>query len=210
MKEYQCIIFDCDGVLVDSQALSAQVLTKMVHEIDPDADMTSLLTKQEGASLQRTFTAIASAFAMDIPEDFETTYRKRTSEAFSTYLQPIPGIKEVLDAVNLPKCVASSGPQFKIRANLKITGLNQYFGEHIFSAYDIRKWKPDPGVFLLAAEKMGFEVEECLVIEDTNHGVAAALSGGFDVVRLERFGKPNNPKANYIASQALDILKILD
>ena len=96
-------------------------------------------------------------------------------------MQPVKGIKEVLINLELPFCVASSGPENKIRLNLELSGLLPYFENKIFSCYTIEKWKPDPAVFLWAAETMGFAPEECLIIEDSLSGVYAAKNGGFDV-----------------------------
>jgi len=83
--------------------------------------------------------------------------------------------------LSIPFCVASSGPENKIRLNLELTGLLPYFESNIFSCYTIQKWKPDPAVFLWAAETMGFQPSECVVIEDSYIGVNAAINGGFDV-----------------------------
>jgi HAD superfamily hydrolase (TIGR01509 family) len=97
-------------------------------------------------------------------------------------LKAIDGIHEVVSSLEVPFCVASSGPQNKIAMNLKLVNLFTYFEGNIFSCFDIGRWKPDPAIFLLAAKTMGFEPSECVVIEDSVPGVNAAVSGGFDVL----------------------------
>ena len=91
------------------------------------------------------------------------------------------GVKEVIENLSIPFCVASSGPKNKIKLNLELAGLSPYFESKIFSCYDIQKWKPDPAIFILAAKTMGFHPSECIIIEDSISGVQAALNGGFDV-----------------------------
>ncbi|MBB1489925.1 HAD-IA family hydrolase, partial [Oceanospirillum sp. D5] len=100
-------------------------------------------------------------------------YRARTFETFKKEIQPIKGIKEVLENLKIPFCTASSGPENKIRLNLELTGLLPFFGDNIFSCYTIQKWKPEPDVFLWAAKTMGFQPNECLVVEDSVSGVEA-------------------------------------
>ncbi|KAA3635758.1 MAG: HAD family hydrolase, partial [Bacteroidetes bacterium] len=119
-----------------------------------------------------------------LPPDFEQEFRRRSFELFKTDIKPINGVPELLEKITLPYAVASSGPMAKIKLNLKATGLIDKFGDNIFSSYDIGSWKPDPGIFLHAADKMGFPPSDCLVIEDSVSGVQAAQRGGFDVVAL--------------------------
>jgi HAD superfamily hydrolase (TIGR01509 family) len=116
-----------------------------------------------------------------LPASFETDFRKRSYEAFKTDLKPIKGIHDLLKKIKVPVGVASSGPVEKIRLNLTTTNLIQFFGENIFSSYEIGSWKPDPEIYLHAAKKMGFKPEECAVIEDSLPGIQAAKAGGFDV-----------------------------
>jgi HAD superfamily hydrolase (TIGR01509 family) len=117
----------------------------------------------------------------ELPAGFESEFRSRSYEAFKTDLKPIKGIHELLNMIKIPVGVASSGPVEKIKLNLTTTKLIQYFGENIFSSYEIQSWKPDPEIYLYAANKMGFKPEECAVIEDSTVGVKAAKAGGFDV-----------------------------
>ncbi len=181
MSKYKCIIFDCDGVLIDSESIAIGVLVNMANALGANLDFKESLIALKGKSLNSCMTLISELIGKPLPEDFEKDYRANTFETFKKEIQPIKGIKEVLENINLPFCVASSGPENKIRLNLEVTGLLPHFGDKIFSCYAIQKWKPEPDVFLWAAETMGYQPEDCLVIEDSVSGVKAARAGGFDV-----------------------------
>lgn len=181
LKNYKCIIFDCDGVLVDSEVLGSQVFVDLANDYGAGIDIDYAMQNFKGGHLKDSIRQIEEIIAKPLPESFVADYRKRSYEVFKNELQPIEGIKNVLDSSEIPFCTASSGPMQKITENLKTTGLFSYFEGNIFSCYDIEKWKPDPAIYLLAAKTMGYEVEDCLVIEDSMAGVMAAKNGGFDV-----------------------------
>ena len=181
MSKYKCIIFDCDGVLVDSEPIANKVLVEMANELGANIDLDYALKNFKGASMQRCQEQIADLVPQRLPDDFLPKFRERSFESFRKNIQPVEGITEVLEKLDIPFCVASSGPENKIKLNLELTCLLPHFEDKIFSCFTIRKWKPDPAVFLWAAETMGFEPEECIVIEDSISGVNAAINGGFDV-----------------------------
>lgn len=181
MSRYKCIIFDCDGVLVDSEPLSNQVMVDLANQCGADIDLDYAYKHFKGNSLHNCMNQIRGLIGKEIPFDFEAEYRKLSFEKFKKEIQPINGVKNVLENLEVPFCVASSGPEKKIKLNLKLTGLLPYFEGKIFSCYTIEKWKPNPAVFLWAAETMGYKPSECLVVEDSPIGVEAALNGGFDV-----------------------------
>ncbi|MEM9679405.1 MAG: HAD family hydrolase [Bacteroidota bacterium] len=181
MSKYKCIIFDCDGVLVDSEVIGNSVMVEMANELGANIDLDYALRHFKGNALENCFEQIATIVTQTLPDNFETEYRRRSFEAFKTQIRPIDGVKDVIEQLEIPFCVASSGPVNKIRLNLELTGLLPYFQDAIFSCYTIKKWKPNPAVFLWAAKTMGFSPKECLVIEDSIIGVNAAINGGFDV-----------------------------
>ena len=181
MSKYKCIIFDCDGVLVDSEPIASQIMVDMANELGANIDLDYALRTFKGTSIHRCQEHIAELANRELPSDFMPRFRERSFESFKKNIQTVEGITEVVKNLKLPFCVASSGPENKIRLNLQLTGLLPYFEGHIFSSFTIEKWKPDPGVFLWAAETMGFKPHECLVIEDSLSGVQAAENGGFDV-----------------------------
>lgn len=182
--KYKCIIFDCDGILVDSEGISNQVLQDMAKEAGIDFDLDNVYDRFAGKSLKEIFRIIETLGSAKFPEAFESEYRQRTFAAFKKDLQPMKGIHGVLDKVTVPYCVASSGPPDKIRLNLTTTKLMDRFEGTVFSSYEIGSWKPNPEIFLHAAKEMGFKPEECAVIEDSLAGVQAGISGGFDVFGL--------------------------
>ena len=181
MKQYKCIIFDCDGVLVDSEPVSIQVLVDIANEYGANIDLAYGMKHFKGSFFDACKRMISELVQKELPDSLESEYRERSFEAFKKDMKPVEGVKNVLENINRPFCVASSGPEDKIELNLGLTGLLPFFENKIFSCYKIQKWKPDPAVFLWAAETMGFKPEECVVIEDSISGVRAAKAGGFDV-----------------------------
>ena len=195
---YKCIIFDCDGVLVDSEAISIGTLVTMAEAHGAKIDLNYAHQLFLGKSLEFCFDYIAETANKKLPETFEEEFRERTFEAFKNELQPIKGIHELPAKIKVPIGVASNGPADKIKLNLTTTELIDKFNGNIFSAYDINSWKPNPELYLHAAKTMGFEVKDCVIIEDSPAGVQAALAGGFDV-----FGFTNH--ANFDALQQMNI-----
>lgn len=196
--KYKCIIFDCDGVLVDSEAISIGTLVNMAASHGAIIDENFAHQHFLGKSLEFCFEYIAELANKKLPDDFEEAFRARTFEAFHKELQPIKGIHELLAKIKVPIAVASNGPADKIKLNLTTTKLIDQFNGNIFSAYDINSWKPNPELYLHAAKTMGFEVKDCVIIEDSPAGIQAALAGGFAV-----FGFTNH--ANLDALQQMDI-----
>ncbi|MFT6336590.1 MAG: HAD superfamily hydrolase (TIGR01509 family) [Saprospiraceae bacterium] len=190
--KYKCIIFDCDGVLVDSEEISIKILIDMANSLGVEIDMAYADINFTGKSLESVFIHIEKLAGKKFHENHERDYRDRTFKAFKSELKPIQGIHSLLNEISVPYCVASNGPIEKIRLNLSITNLLDKFQNKIFSAYTIKSWKPDPELFLHAANKMGFDPSDCVVIEDSIAGIIAAKKGGFDVFG---YAKPSNHEA---------------
>jgi HAD superfamily hydrolase (TIGR01509 family) len=184
MKKIKCIIFDCDGVLVDSETISNQVLIEMLKPLGLEMTINDALRKFSGSSLKSCFLQIEHLIQKTLPADFENEYRKKTFAAFKSELKPIKGVSEFIQNLDIAYCVASSGPVEKIVLNLTTTGLIEKFEHKIFSSYQINSWKPEPDIFLFAAKEMGFSCDECIVIEDSKTGVMAGIKGGFTVYGL--------------------------
>ncbi|GAA3585400.1 HAD family hydrolase [Snuella lapsa] len=179
--KYKCIIFDCDGVLVDSEEISNRVLIEMMDAIGVKMEMEYAMENFTGKSLNSILKYLEGQINRELPSHFEKEFRERTFKRFKTDLKPIKGIHTLLDKIKVPYCVASSGPTEKIKLNLTTTGLIGKFENKIFSSYEIGSWKPSPGIFEYAAREMGFKPSECAVVEDSIYGVIAAKRGGFDV-----------------------------
>ena len=181
MSQYKCVIFDCDGVLVDSEPIGNQILVDMANHLGADIDLTFAMKHFKGSHFKECVGIIGKLVSKPIPDTFEAEYRRRSLEAFEKYLKPIEGVTQVIEQLLLPFCVASSGMESKMKFNLNLVGLLPYFENKLFSCYTIQKFKPEPDVFLWAAKTMGFQPHECVVIEDSVLGVQGALKGGFDV-----------------------------
>lgn len=189
--KYKCIIFDCDGILVDSEAISSQVFIEMAETLGVKIDLEFAIENFSGVSIKNTLEYIATKAAKELSDDFEKEFRRRTFELFKTDLKPVKGVSELLDKITVPYCVASSGPLEKLQLSLTVTNMIGKFGNRIYSSYDIGSWKPNPEIFLHAAKEMGFKANECAVIEDSIAGIKAATAGGFDV-----FAFANNRNKN--------------
>ena len=179
------ILFDCDGVLVDSEVLATRELQRYLEDL---SFPTGLVQKNQdnftGLSLLDIRKFIETQAGRILPDDFERELRRRDVEAFHRDLRAIDGVRDTLSTLDFARCVASSGSQEKIRHSLTITGLIQYFDPNLFSAQDqqVRRGKPAPDLFLHAAKSMGFQPNRCLVIEDSVAGVRAGIAAGMHTI----------------------------
>lgn len=211
MSKYKCVIFDCDGVLIDSETIAVGTMVDMGNELGANIEKEGAIARFKGKSFSFCMETISGLIGKPLPETFEADYRVKSFQAFKEHIEPIEGIKEVLQNLELPFCTASSGPENKIRLNLGLTGLLPFFENNIFSCYTINKWKPDPAVFLWAADTMGFKPSECVVIEDSLSGVRAAKSGGFDVFGFTAHDYNNEleAEATKVFSSMTKLLKMI-
>jgi HAD superfamily hydrolase (TIGR01509 family) len=180
----KAVIFDCDGVLVDSVGLVAEVLADYL------ADLGFEVTSQEarrrfGSGKMADYVArFEQEMDAKLPVHFEQELRRRRDVAFRERLKPMAGALELVESLHVPSCVASNGPVAQIELSLKIVGLYRMFAGRIFSAYTVRAWKPEPGLFLHAGRELGAEPHECAVIEDSELGIQAGLAAGMRVFAL--------------------------
>lgn len=182
MSELKNLIFDCDGVLVDTESIMISSLLEMAAAFGAKMELEAAIEEFSGRQILEAISLLEANAGTSFPPDFEKLFRAKAYQRFREEVQAVPGIVELLSGLKLPYCVASSGPREKIVLNLELTGLLRYFPDgHIFSSYDIQSWKPDPGIFLHAAQQMGFDPQHTVVIEDSFAGVEAALKGGFRV-----------------------------
>jgi HAD superfamily hydrolase (TIGR01509 family) len=177
MTEPDLIIFDCDGVLVDSEVLSCRCLCSVLaaHGIELGLDQALDLF------LGRSMTAVIThyqALGRPIPEQFSAELRSGVRAAFHSALLPIPGVGAVLEGLQIPHCVASSSDIDRVSFSLSLTGLSAHFGERLFTSQMVERGKPAPDIFLFAAERMQVDPSRTLVIEDSVSGVTAAKAAG--------------------------------
>jgi len=179
----KCIIFDCDGTLVDSEFLCNLALEIKLRDYGVKSSATELVERFRGVKLTSILEAMEIEHQIKLKDNFEHSYRALVNDLFEERLQPCQGVHDALDElIDYPKCVASSGPLNKINKALSITKLSAYFNGQIFSAHEVKSWKPDPGLFLHAAQQMGFKPEECAVIEDSEVGITAAKAAGMKAI----------------------------
>ena len=178
----ELVIFDCDGVLVDSELLATRALVDQARELGLTLDLHETEVKYRGWKFADTLADLEAMLGRPLPENFLPNHRARSDQLFLAELTMIEGIDRALAAIGMPFCVASNGTPEKIRLSLRKTGLYPFFGEgRIFSAYEVGHWKPDPGLFLHAAEAMGADPRNCIVVEDSVPGVRAAIAAGMKV-----------------------------
>jgi HAD superfamily hydrolase (TIGR01509 family) len=176
------VIFDCDGTLVDSELLNARGVAGMFatdHGIELDA--IAIEREFRGGQFEAMIDTLAARYGVTVAADFTQRYREHMYELFARALEPMPGVREAIETIDLPMCVASSGPEKKLAVALESTDLARYFGEFVFSAYTIGVWKPEPDLFLTTAAALGVAPAECAVIEDSDAGVEAARRAGMRV-----------------------------
>jgi HAD superfamily hydrolase (TIGR01509 family) len=174
----ELVIFDCDGVLVDSERLANQVLAELLTEVGlPTTTDESIATYMGLATAS--WTALAAAkLGAPLPDDFLDRYHTGVFAAFDRELEAIPGVTDVVRQLRWPSCVASSGEHERMRRTLGRTGLREHFEGRIYSATEVERGKPHPDLFLHAADRMGVSPERCVVVEDSPFGVSGAVAAG--------------------------------
>ncbi|MGH9094096.1 MAG: HAD family hydrolase [Acidimicrobiales bacterium] len=183
---WSLVIFDNDGVLVDSERLANTVLAGLLTAAGYRRTPEQCIDEFMGGSLARVRRVVEARTGRSLPADFEDRYHAELFARFETDLRPVPGVARLLgalDAGGVAVCVASSGTPQRIARALSVTGLGGYFGTHVFSASDrgVARGKPAPDLFLHAAAAMGAAPSECVVVEDSPLGVEAAVAAGMTV-----------------------------
>jgi HAD superfamily hydrolase (TIGR01509 family) len=181
MKRTRLVIFDCDGVLVDSEPVANRTLGQMLRELGLDLTQEQIFQNFVGYSLPHCMRVIERMLSRPPPENFLRDLQARTFAAFETELRAMPGIEEALDRLGLPFCVASSGDHEKMNTTLGITGLLPRFAGRIFSVTQVARGKPAPDVYVFAARQLGAKPSACVVVEDTPPGVQAGVAAGMTV-----------------------------
>jgi HAD superfamily hydrolase (TIGR01509 family) len=181
-EHFELVIFDCDGVLVDSEVIScrahAETLTRHGYPITSE----QVLTRFLGVSDREARETIEAELGRKLPDDFESQMKQAALRRYADDLQSIPYVGEAIAAIDLPKCVASSGTPEKIRHGLTCARIYDLLAPHIFSATQVKRGKPAPDLFLYAAEQMRASPQRCVVIEDSIPGITGALAAGMIVL----------------------------
>lgn len=173
------VIFDCDGVLVDSERLSIRVDQEIFERYGLSLSLDEIAERFIGTSLATITAALEEHRGAPVPPQFAADMHELHTEVFERELEAVPGIHETLSALALPRCVASSSTPERIAHSLALTGVDQFFEpDRIFSATMVERGKPAPDLFLFAADSLGVSPERCLVVEDSRFGARAAKAAG--------------------------------
>ncbi|CNL89797.1 6-phosphogluconate phosphatase [Yersinia proxima] len=182
MSNIECVMFDCDGTLVDSEVLCCQAYVVMFAHYDIHLSLEEVIKRFKGVKLNEIVALVSQENGLDEPiEKLEKLYRAEVARLFDAELQPIAGAKELLEQITLPVCVVSNGPVSKMQHSLGLTGLLPFFEDRLYSGYDIQRWKPDPALIYHAAEEMQVAAERCILVEDSAAGTHAGIAAGIPV-----------------------------
>ena len=203
---FEFVIFDCDGVLIDSETIAIPVLGTMLAELGAQLDDSEVHRRFGGLSMPQLMAVVAETLGAPPPDTFEADVVRRWEDALSADLVPISGVTAVLEGLRLPFCTASNAESAELVFNLDVVGLRHHFDDRIFSATDVEHPKPAPDLYLLAARTHGFDPAVCAVVEDTPTGVAAGAAAGMHV-----FGYSTRHSEEVLrAAGARDIFRHMD
>jgi len=180
-KGLEFVIFDCDGVLVDSEALAIGVYETLFAELGVRSPP-GFWAQAVGRKTSETLALIGDTFGREIMPELSAEIWPRMQAAFASELRPTPGVESFLEALQAPRCVASSSDLERIRYSLQVAGISRFFGRRLYSSQFVAKGKPAPDIFIYAAAEMGANVKAALVIEDSTAGVIAARAAGAKVI----------------------------
>ena len=194
------LIFDCDGVLVDSEVIAHQVLLDALAPLGLTIPLNEAYTLFSGRSLKDTTALIEKLLDGPLPTDFFQRSREDLFARFRAGLKPVAGVADAIGAMPYPRCAASSSSPDRLHLALEITGLAPLFGDHVYSAVQVTRGKPAPDLFLFAAKQMGAEPKHCVVIEDSMLGVEAGLAAGMRVIGFAGASHANEELARRLAA----------
>ncbi len=185
MRNLDLVVFDCDGVLVDSEVLVMDVEAAMLSDAGFPVSTDEIADNYIGLSYQTMMAELAARFGRPVPDELSQQIQQAALDRFPDHLQPVSGMNTLLADSDRRRCVASSSDVARIELSLQVTGLAEHFAPGtVFSAQMVERGKPAPDLFLLAASSLGTDPGACLVIEDSPAGVTAAKAAGMEVVGL--------------------------
>lgn len=196
MSTIECVLFDCDGTLVDSELLCCEAYVEMFAHFGVTVSFDEMYKTYKGVKLYEIIAIINKEHGLDVAkEEMEIIFRQHVARLFDSKLQPIEGAREVLEHITVPMCVVSNGPVSKMQMSLGKTGLLPFMGDNLFSGYDLQRWKPDPAVLYKAAEVMQVNIDKCILVEDSVAGAQAGIAAGIPVFYY--CADPHNPPIDH-------------
>lgn len=197
MNKTLCVIFDCEGTLVDSEILCCRALSSVFNSFGAQLTVEQAMRHFVGGKLADILSDTRERLGLNISLDvLEPLYRTTLTTLFESELKPMNGAKnllEFLEQKEIDFCVVSNGPRDKIEHALELTGLLPYFSGKVYSAFDTNSWKPEPDSILYTAMSMGYRPEECLYVDDTAKGLEAGVRAGIRTIQLEGISKQTFP-----------------
>lgn len=196
MSRIECVFFDCDGTLVDSERLCCEAYVLMFAHFGVTVSYDVMFKKYKGVKLYEIIDIINREHGLQAgKEEMEKVFRQHVARLFDEKLEPIEGARALLESITVPMCVVSNGPVTKMQHSLGLTGLLPFMGEKLFSGYDLQRWKPDPALLYHAADKMQVPVSSCILVEDSVAGVQAGIAANIPVYYY--CADPHNPPIDH-------------
>jgi HAD superfamily hydrolase (TIGR01509 family) len=202
------LICDCDGVLVDSEVIADHVILETLSATFPGLDFASVMQTAFGQQTSRFLEGIEASFGIAMPSDFLEKIDHNVELALSSKLTAVGGVRDALQRVTLPAAVVSNSRMKRVQASVKRAGLQQVFGERVFSAEQVARPKPYPDVYLFAAHRLGVDPERCLVVEDSVAGLNAARAAGMKTIAF--VGASHIPDGYADALRKMGITRIME
>ncbi len=185
---FELVIFDCDGVLVDSETIACRIDAELLTAAGFPYTFEEIRREFVGVNTRRMCRQIEEQHGRSLPEDMHERMLEATLAAFEAELAAVEGVAAAISGLPMPRCVASSSDLARIRHSLKLTGLLAFFDPHLFSTQQVAHPKPAPDIFLFAAAQMGVAPHRCVVIEDSTPGVIAGRAAGMTVLGFHGAG----------------------
>lgn len=178
----ECIFFDCDGTLVDSEMLCTQAYVNTFAQYGATLSLQEMFEKYKGVKLYDIIADVCQQHQLTTPVAvLEPAYRREVARLFDLELKPINGAKALLEKLIVPTGVVSNGTVPKMQHSLGLTGMLSFFGDRLYSGYDIEHWKPDPELMYHAARQMGIPIQHCILVDDSEAGAKAGIAAGIPV-----------------------------
>lgn len=176
------VIFDFDGVLIDSEHISMVIDQRLIAESGVELSETEMHNRFVGRTFKGMLQELEQEFGVTFPPDLEQRKDVAMLETYHRELRPVAGVVEMLQRLHLPRSIGTNGPRARALEALRITGLDRFFGDRLTTFEDVKEGKPAPDIYLLAAQRAGFAPADCLVVEDSPTGATAALRAGCKLV----------------------------
>lgn len=205
MSKFKAIIFDCDGVLMDSEALACQVSAQILTERGYAISTEQYIDRFMGLGFKNVLKIIKDETGIEITVTQEEKDGVR-GPIFEEHLKATPGTLEAISQLSLPFCIASGSSQERLMHTLGIVGLDEYFKDRVFSAEQVSRPKPAPDVFLFAAQKLGIAPHDCLVIEDGHLGAQGAKEAGMKVYGFTGASHMNEERIQMLSNAGAEVL----